>query len=174
VIKYKKLICICCAALILAMQFQHFAFVSFIHFKKSDFKKTSSFSASTNCITLKISTENLYKNHAGISWEDDNKEIVLNGKFYDIKRIFLKGNYTILFVISDASETVAFLNYFANDKPLKNSLINLLKFLGDFQFTLSYSYLFYPINYNANSFSERFNFYKFKYFSCSIKPPQFL
>lgn len=72
---------------------------------KQDFKeyiiKHKKESALTN---IEITASDLYDNTATVSWEDDNREIVYQGKLYDIIALKPHGNKVTITVASDDQE----------------------------------------------------------------------
>ena len=58
----------------------------------------------SNYVTIKINPSELYTNSKSIIWEDENKEVIYNGKLYDIVCIKITGVKIELTAVSDEQE----------------------------------------------------------------------
>lgn len=85
-----------------------------------------------------INPAQLYTNSKTISWEDDNKEVVINGVLYDVVSVKLQKGEVVLTVLSDKQEQ-EIKNQFASTYDVSsskssNSPIKLLKQFLAFKF----------------------------------------
>mgnify|MGYP000988032837 FL=1 len=149
-------------------------FISYVHLNKSEFRAKALHYYSGKIIELEYSLADLYKNNNNTEWHENNKEVEINGIFYEVIYTKIVGSKARIFVISDEDENRLF-HEFARSKNNANH-----HFTEMFSFLFSLNYLDnFPTNEinNPEIFLKPvlsdFLFLDFHYYLKEIKPPRF-
>jgi hypothetical protein len=89
-------------------------------------------------VKVSIAPSELYSSSKNIKWTDDNKEVIINGEFYDVVGFKNSGTTVSLFLINDAKEKEMIDNYEGLANSLNNTSAPGSKLIKDF---LSLKYL---------------------------------
>lgn len=100
--------------------------MGYMQFQKEGFRKQLLLEASQKFTVLTVPLNELFKNKAGVEWKDKNKELVLNGHFYEIITYKVKNDVAEINLLADEAETNLFNSYFAQHHTNKNSNWQLL------------------------------------------------
>jgi hypothetical protein len=100
-----------------------------MHFKKIEFRQLS-FSNLEKKKTLSISFENLYRNHLGIEWKNNNKELVINGVYHEVIAIIKNNSSANVIVIADNEENNLFQRFFTNGSSQSNDFLSFFSFIN--------------------------------------------
>jgi hypothetical protein len=125
-----------------------------------------------------ISKADLYANTTELIWEDENKEVIIKGKLYDVIALQVNGDQIVLSLLPDFKEQDIKANYakiFTNNSNNDNtsSLFKLLKQLISLKFTIQSFELPILLSDSTNSF------FQYSYLTCegfstkSLLPPIF-
>lgn len=155
--------------------FNYLIFTAFICFKKSDFRNELLKSNITfkEIKQISVQEEDLFKNKNGIEWKEQNKEILLNGNFYEIIKIESNSNKKIITIVEDNKENELFASFFSHHSNNHIFFYNLLKI----SFGLDELHNF---DYNFNQTVSRIftssiyidKFIQSDFLESLIKPPQ--
>ncbi|MGE0567996.1 MAG: hypothetical protein AB7O73_08600 [Bacteroidia bacterium] len=96
-------------------------FTSYLHFKKIEFRQLT-ISNNTSKKTLTIPLENLFVNESGFEWENNNKELVIDGIYHEVLSITKFDNKAHITIIEDKAENELFHRFFASSQTAKSSL----------------------------------------------------
>lgn len=101
-------------------------FISFIESQKAEFRQTS-ISYPTEIKTLRFKAKELFKNKAGLRWQENNTEVILNGTYYEVKTIAIKNGVIEVSLSKDEQENESFDAYFNLNKKSNKLLFTLLQ-----------------------------------------------
>ena len=150
-------------------------FIGYINVKKGDFRQEL---LQTNKLIFEkkeLLKEDLFKNKNGIVWHENNKEISMNGGFYEVVKIEEKGNLKVLYLIKDKKENDLFTSFFLNQNQNKEPLLNFVKLFLNLNYlkTTAFNFDYNPVctwekpSYTTVILDSQFSFKK-------VKPPRFL
>ncbi len=119
--------------LFLAISGSHTIFIRYVKSQKLRFRTELLRTGCNAAFTYTISTTALFKDHTGIEWKDEGKELVLDGKYHEILSIVYQNNVATLLLMPDAMENQLFSHYFylrhTNDGALPGVLFHLMGLL---------------------------------------------
>lgn len=72
---------------------------------------------------ISIPCQSIFIDNKGIEWKENNKEIVINGKYHEVIEIKKNKNFYQVFIIEDDEENLMFYKYFISEK-LNKQLLN--------------------------------------------------
>lgn len=107
--------------------FNYLFFIGYINSKKTDFRKELLQSNISIFEKKEILKADLYKNKNGIVWHENNKEISVNGCFYEVLRIEQKADVSVLYIINDKKENDLFTSYNSVNNTNKAPTLNFVK-----------------------------------------------
>lgn len=147
--------------------------MAFVKTQKKEFRKEL-IAASTSYEKKEILKQDLYKNVNGLEWHEHNKEVSINGQFYEVVKIEENKSSAIIYIIKDDKENKLFAGYFAKQKKSNDFMVNMIKLLFSLHysedFTNAYSFLKADVEkYRSFNMAEFFSQYNQKI----IKPPSF-
>lgn len=131
------------------------------------------FSDNVNTLTFYLSNDHLFKNKGGFEWKDENKEVVYQGKYYEILEIKQLSDCFVLKVQEDIFENKLISRFtllFQNSNQICSFLKNFFHFsVYDSpvlrpQFVKIHSNLWYPV--------VKLLTWKNKYVFSAFKPPK--
>lgn len=83
------------------------------------------------CVQAKsVDKRNLYTNSKGLEWCDDNKELLINGEFFEVIGIHEQGELATIYLLKDTQENELFSSYFSKQKKNNDLLVNIIKLLS--------------------------------------------
>jgi hypothetical protein len=91
---------------------------SVVKVQKKQFRQTALMQQKNELKQLAFLPEDLYKDAKGLEWKENNKEIVLDGKYHEVISIEKKNGSYIVSIIEDRKENELFRNFF--EKTDKN------------------------------------------------------
>ena len=146
-------------------------FITYLSFKKSEFKRQLSFSNLSEIKLLTLNAKELYQDKNGISWHEEGKEIEIAGEFYEVIAVQLTGNSVIVQIIKDEAESKLFQSFIIGSKDKVDFLLSLFKMFCNFNFfnadnTDQFYSLQSPIQYFKTAFSILTGFH-----SNLLRPP---
>ena len=159
--------------LMILVSFRFLFFVSYIQVQKSTFRQQIVSSHSEELVKLNFQEKDLFQDKNGFEWKEKNKEILMDGNYYEVMKIEKCGDHVEVSMIADKIENALFQNYFKLNKNLQNTNTNLIHLL----LNLTYLNTIFQIDLR-HYFQERIEqliFVRFReqnYVLKSIKPPQ--
>jgi hypothetical protein len=158
-----------------AILFNYLFFIEYVNFKKSDFRKE--LLKSNPCLfeKIEISKDDLFKNKNRIAWHNHNKEITIDGVFYEVAKIVdSKNNKKIVFIIRDNIENGILTTYHSNQNKKKEPLFYFVKLLLNMQHEKNIN-LNFKFNYLSNASHNKYIlcYQDSNYKDKIIKPPCF-
>jgi len=112
----------------------HLVFISGVQSQKSLFRKNLLENNSSKIKTLSIATDQLFKDTKSIEWIENNKEIILKGRYHEVLGMRRTAKETLIFLIEDDAENKLFDEYYQNTAQHK-SLTHLLQLFLSLHFT---------------------------------------
>lgn len=85
---------------------------SVVKIQKKQFRHTALMQQKSEWITLTFNSEELYKDTKGVEWKENNKEIVINGKYHEVVSIEKKNGKYCVNIIDDRKENELFRDFF--------------------------------------------------------------
>ena len=155
--------------------FNYVFFIGFINLKKSEFRSRIlanpvSFQETEQII---ISENDLFQNKNGIEWLEHNKEICVNGDFFELIKIEDSGKDKILYVIKDKKENELFSAFFSEKSNPNEFIYHFLKITSGLDHTTYFNHHFYSQEMTQCVFlSLKNNFNSADFLSGLIKPPR--
>ena len=171
----KKLLPYSLLLIISLTAFRFIFFISFVQSQKTNFREVVLHKNQNLVSEIKFLNTDAFVNKNGYEWHENNKELVVNGFYYEVISIIKLKNSVLVKVIADKNENDLFKNYYSLNNNTKQGYVNLVKMLLSFvyvcnnnttQITPSFFNLSPKTQYNTQ-------FLDFYYFLKQIKPPQF-
>lgn len=103
-------------------------FSAAIKIQKRQFRQTVLAYQKDELKQMRFDADDLYKNSKGIEWKENNKEVVLNGNYYEVVSIEKKENVFLVNMIEDTKENELFKNFFEQTDH-KGQLADCILFL---------------------------------------------
>lgn len=85
---------------------------SVVKVQKKQFRKTVLVQQMNELKQITVSADELYKDKKDIEWKENNKEVVLNGKYHEVVSIEKKDGIYVVNIIEDSKENELFKNFF--------------------------------------------------------------
>lgn len=85
--------------------------------------------------TLRVSPENLFLNKNGMTWKENNRELLLNGVYHEVVALKRLKNVVLVYLVEDEEENRLFEKFFALNKKKSPFLVELFKLLSAINFT---------------------------------------
>ena len=159
--------------LMIFVSFRFLFFVSYIHLQKSNFRQQIVNSNYKELVKLNFQEKDLFIDKNGFEWKEKNKELLLNGSYYEVIKIEKLKDHVEVSVIADKAENLLFETYFKLNKNLHDSNTNLINLL------LNLTYLNTPFQIDLRHYFQKIiepvtfvHFTEQNYVLKSIKPPQ--
>ncbi|MFO0322594.1 MAG: hypothetical protein ACK504_09230 [Bacteroidota bacterium] len=89
-------------------------FCSVVNAQKKQFRQTTLLQQKTELKQIAFRDNELYNDVKGVEWKENNKEIVLNGKYYEVVSIEKKVGIYVVNIIEDTKENELFEFFFKN------------------------------------------------------------
>jgi hypothetical protein len=127
--KLSRLLSILFLVLLFLISSRFVFFISYVKSQKTEFRKQLLEQNAGETKVLKFNQHQLFKDGNGFEWKENNKELVINGTYYEV--ISIKKNtaaYTVI-LIEDKEENVLFKSYFHLNKKAKNTLKDMSELL---------------------------------------------
>lgn len=155
--------------------FRFIFFISFVQSQKTNFREDVLHNNQNLVSEIKFLNTDAFINKNGCEWHENNKELVVNGIYYEVISVTKLKNSVLVKVIADKNENDLFKNYYSLNNNTKQDYVNLVKML------LSFVYVCYnntiqiiPSFFNLSTKTQtNTQFLDFYYFLKQIKPPQF-
>jgi hypothetical protein len=152
--------------------FNYLIFISYSGSQKSVLRQAALFDASQQAEIKEMAFNSLYKDLNGFTWTENNRELIVNGVYYEVIKVVVSGDKAFVSVIKDTRENNLFSDFFKSMKKSDNLLFHVVKLImnmnfeasGNFEFTSFYSTL--KKSFTNELFSELLTDLRF------IKPPQ--
>ncbi len=103
-------------------------FSTAIKIQKKQFRQTVLAHQKDELKQICFNADELYKNCKGIEWKENNKEVVMNGNYYEVISIEKKENIFLVNIIEDTKENELFKNFF-KQTDRKGQLADCILFL---------------------------------------------
>ncbi|MCE3229143.1 MAG: hypothetical protein K0S32_3694 [Bacteroidetes bacterium] len=156
------------------MVFNYSFFRAYIKFNKAGFRKELLVSSAASVEKLSMAFTDLYQDKNGIEWHENNKEISILGKFYEVIRVEKGTVNATIFIIKDDKENELFSSFFS--KKIKNNyfIFHLAKLVFGMHLNSGFVYDF-TLNNDIKRDTPQFikSFYDSEFHSEIIKPPRF-
>ncbi|MBA3665258.1 MAG: hypothetical protein H0W61_13755 [Bacteroidetes bacterium] len=118
--------------------FNYVFFITYIGSKKSDLRKDLIQSKEKNIEKKEISIARLYKNTGVVQWYENNKELSVNGEYYEVLQVKVVGNRAVIYMIKDDTENKLFASFFKNKEKTNQLLFHVLKLFYGLQVNESF------------------------------------
>jgi len=89
-----------------------------------------------------MSLNSLYKDVNGFSWKENNRELVVNGVYYEISKIVIEGDKAFVSIVKDTKENSLFSGFFNSMKKNDNLLFHVVKLIMNMNFEASADFKF--------------------------------
>jgi hypothetical protein len=117
----------------LVLSASHFIFVRYAKLQKRHFRSEMLKRGGKDVFAYTLEESALYKDRGGIEWEEEGKELVINGKYHEIIQITCKNGMASLFLIRDDLENKLFADHFnlnnSNPTSLPGTLLHIMGLL---------------------------------------------
>jgi len=114
--------------------------VLFTDVKKSEFRHDL-LKQNLSCFEKKeILKSDLYKDKNGIVWHENNKEIDLNGEFFEVVKIEEHGTSVTLCILKDKKENDLFASYYLSKPDNKEPFLQVVKLFLNLQYLKTENY----------------------------------
>jgi len=158
-------------ALLGFVSFNYLAFYFWMQYQKPG-SRLGALQSGNSVEMLSVPNSELFRNSESMTWKDANKEVVMDGTYYEVLKISRGAYDTKVFVIADDKETRRHSGFFTMQKKLGNELSNIFKlFSGLVFFGCLSPWLLAPRYAEAFAFSGLRRFYAFLFALKLIKPP---
>lgn len=97
-------------------------FHAYIYFQKEEFRETTLSKSKRDAVRLLFGVNDIYKNTNGVEWKELNKEVVVDGIYYEIISVKKGSTYYEVMAIEDDEENRLCQNYFTFEKASKDKL----------------------------------------------------
>lgn len=141
--------------------------------QKATFRQELLLQNKNEIVFIEVLTLDLFNDRTGLEWKDENKELTLNGQYYEVLKLVKKGNSTLVYLIPDKKESELYKRYFANHQSEGKTRTCLL------HFTLGLLYIPNPVSSSIQAPVEYQRVYfqdtnfELSYFQVKIiKPPR--
>lgn len=114
--------------------FNYLLFISIINASKSDFRKDLLSNGLSIVQTKKMALKELYKDSENIIWKENNKEIMIGGRYYEVLDVRVSAGEATISFIEDARENELFSSYFSTKKQNDDVLFQLVKLMTGMNF----------------------------------------
>jgi hypothetical protein len=87
--------------------------MTYLHGQKEAFRSTLLHSKSQHIKTIEVDVQRIYANCPGFEWKENNTELLINGKYFEVLEVVRQNDLFIIKVIEDSREnelTEKFLN----------------------------------------------------------------
>lgn len=99
-------------AIISIIGFRYIIFKTVINYKKTEFRQNLIKQKQNNTLTINVSQDQLYKDKKGIEWKEGGKEVLINGKYYEVISVSRRNDSYIVSLSEDVKENEVFKTYF--------------------------------------------------------------
>ncbi len=100
--------------------------MGYVRLQKDNFRKQLLSLPQQQFKVLALPAEALFKNKAGFEWKEKNKELVINGHYYEVVTYTVTNGIANVTLLADEAETNLFSVYFSHLHNHKNSHWHLL------------------------------------------------
>jgi hypothetical protein len=152
--------------------FRFLFFISFIHVQKTNFRKELISSADKEIIHVELNRTDLFQNKNGLEWKEKNKELVINGIYYEVIGIKNLKDKAVVSLLADKTENVLFQKYFKLNTAQRD-LTDVVKLLLGLTYLHATSGIeLRPCFSETKYISSSSHFFETNYVFKNIKPPQ--
>ncbi len=128
---------------------------SVVKVQKKQFRKTVLLQQINELKQITVSADDLYKDTKLIEWKENNKEVVINGKYHEVISVEKKDGCYIVSIIEDSKENELFKNFF--EKTDKNGhLADCITLVLGMNFVTSQPIQFKPAEDNVITHQTHF------------------
>ncbi|PBQ34738.1 hypothetical protein CNR22_24165 [Sphingobacteriaceae bacterium] len=148
-------------------------FMGFLESQKPAFRNYIILNQLSKTVSIKLASEDLFKDKNGLYWQDDNKELVKSGSYFEIVCIKLIKDSAVVFILEDANETRLFQKFFCLTTTNTSLLVEFIKLLSNLSF-LSFEDISLKHFFSLIKKQNTHIFFKPQQFHAElIKPPKF-
>ena len=148
-----KGVCVAGVVLLLLVSLRFVIFSACIQLQKPHFRQEALLQSTGKDVRLfKIPLSALFVDGSGIEWKDRNKEVVIEGKFYEVITVIRKAGHADLFLIEDKGENDLFVEFFRDGDISKQRAFTLAGLLFGANFIPSGDMLLRPLAAEAEQF----------------------
>lgn len=108
-------------------------FTGYVHLQKEQLVRTALSSRNARLTTLTLNKDQLYRNGPGREWREHNREIVLDGRYFEVKEVLVEDSLARLVLIEDQEENRLVSQFFEQDQQAKSQLGHLLLLIMSMQ-----------------------------------------
>lgn len=109
-------------------------FMSFLDSQKPAFRNYVISNQLSKTVSIQLAAKDLFKDTKGITWEDDNKEIIRNGSFFEVVCIKVVKDSALVFILEDEDEKRLFHSFFCMNPLNTPILLEFIKLLSNLSF----------------------------------------
>lgn len=102
---------------------QFFAFRLFVASNKEFLIADALKSKGTEIHTVTISSSDLYRNMPGFEWKEKNRELCINGRYFEVLKIELCNKQAILYLVNDKKENELFRSFYEHSNKKHQGFI---------------------------------------------------
>ncbi len=171
----KKLLPYSLLLIISLTAFRFIFFISFVQSQKTNFREDVLHKNQNLVSEIKFLNTDAFVNKNGYEWHENNKELVVNGFYYEVISVIKLKNSVLVKVIADKNENDLFKNFYSLNNNTKQGCIHLVKMLLSFVYVCNSTIIqIAPSVFNLSTKAQsNTQFLDFYYFLKQIKPPQF-
>jgi hypothetical protein len=167
-----KLIGLSLVLIVCLIAFRFVFFISYVRSQKTEFRRTVIANGLHHLKRIEFPAAELYKNKNGFEWKENNRELVIDGKYFEVISVINTDNLSVVLVIEDSEENELFKKYLTLNKTIQGKYKHLTILFLDFSFIGTYDSIHFPsIEQNLNQqCANRYLLAQGKYREM-IKPP---
>jgi hypothetical protein len=172
---FKKIFVIVFLFTLISSSFNYIVFRVYIKTQKKEFRKSLAIENSNLLRTYQVNEHELFVSCRGFEWVDNNKEIIISGKYFDVLSIENTNGIAHITLVEDDKESNLFDRFFSSQKKNQDLLITFLKLMNTLD--APPQILCVPANFSINvpyCFKQLILGVRAGYVLEEIKPPCFV
>jgi hypothetical protein len=138
----KRIIAVILLFVFCGILFNYLIFISYINSQKSSLRQTALFDASEQSERMEMSLNSLYKDVNGFIWTENNRELVVNGIYYEVIKVVVDGDNAFVSIVKDSKENSLLSDFFRSAKNSDNLLFHVVKLIMNMNFEASVNFEF--------------------------------
>ncbi|HQQ94127.1 MAG TPA: hypothetical protein PLQ93_06200 [Bacteroidia bacterium] len=117
--------------LILLVNSMFILFNQYVSIQKKQFRQESLISGQDHCQEILLNEGDLYRDKPGFEWKEHNRELLIDGKYFEVLKVEHVASGVIVLLIPDVQENLLFASYFQKQKQRNNHLLfSLISLFG--------------------------------------------
>jgi hypothetical protein len=99
-----KIICFLLLCLVTGVSLRHVLMQSYIAAKKTELRQLAFATDQSKLITIALDAANIYKDTGIFEWKENNRELIISGKYHEVVGIASSGTFILVTLIEDTAE----------------------------------------------------------------------